>query len=279
MIIIIYLLLHVANMLLLKKLAMDGISGHTILVFRGLGCMFCAISYAILKRHSLYPKDPQLQAKRLLVAGLGLSLTLLSYQFINASTINLLLKYDILFLLVMTLKRGQSISKFIVFLLGGLLLLILHITFFKADSESIVGHIIVILGTLIISVGFLLLNKSARKENIAVTTVIPGLSLTIAGILLFFANPNHSLNFSSHFMLLICGPIMYFIYFFTIKLYKRLSIVVTELLTYLSILMVIPLEINILSLNMDIHHLVSLAIIGLYTVTVYLMAVKQKKSF
>lgn len=276
--IFIYISLHTLNMLFLKILSLKKNPIEMTLIMRGVGCITMSIIFALKMNFSLLPKRPKLQFIRLCIAGLGLALIISSYQYVHASTVAVLLKFDVIFLIFISAFLGHKTKNMTYYALGAFVLLFIHISLFKGPTEDIFGHVMALVGTFIISIGFLLLNKSGKSENKAVTCLIPGLSLFLFGLLLAVKNREDYIKLITFSSMLAClsGVIMFAIYIYTLKLYNKHSVVFTELLTFICIFIFIPIEIWGLKIFISTQHLLSILIVSLYTLFVFL---KREKVF
>ncbi len=275
--ILIYISLHTINIWLLKSLSLESVPTEVTLIIRGLGCIIMSVIFAYKNNFSLLPKDPKLQLTRLFTAGLGLGLMIASYQYVNASTAAVLFKFDVIFLIFISMFLGNKVKTMIYYALGAFAFLLTHIFFFKEFSENILGYITALIGTFIISIGFLLLNKSGQSENQAVTCLVPGISISLFGVLLALKKQGNyfdTLNVSL-LMALCSGIIMFAIYIYTLKLYKKYSVVFAEILTFICIILLVPIEIWGLRTSYSLQHLFSILVIASYTLFVYLKKYKS----
>ncbi len=275
--ILLYLSLHTINMGVLKKLAMLEMPTEATLVFRGLGCIFMAIYLAKKNNYSLVPNKTKLQLIRILIAGLGIGLMITSYKYVFATTVAVLFKFDVIFLIFFSLISLRKIKGLTLYALGAFILLLLHVLYFKEDTENLIGYGFALGGTFIISIGFILLSKSGKSENLAVTCIVPGISLVLGGIFLgFFKQGNYKvIPLVDVFIATFSGFIMFWIYMYTLKLYRKHSVVFTELLTFICIILFIPIEIWGLNTILNPQHILSILTIGLYTLFVYFKKERQ----
>lgn len=258
-------------MWLLKSLSLDSVPTEVTLMVRGLGCILMSLLFAYKNNYSISPKKPKLQFARLFIAGLGLGLMIASYQYINASTVAVLFKFDVVFLIFISMFLGKKAKGMIYYALGAFALLSIHIFFFKENSENILGYVAALSGTFVISIGFLLLNKSGKFENQAVTCLVPGVSISLFGLLLAFQKQGTYFDISNFSLLiaLFSGFVMFAIYNYTLKLYRKHSVVFAELLTFICIILFIPIEILGLKMSLSAQHLFSILVIASYTLFVY----------
>ena len=126
--ILIYICLHTLNMWLLKNLSINENPTEVTLLLRGLGCISLSILFAWQKNYSLIPNKPKLQLMRLFIAGFGLALMIGSYNYINASTIAVLLKFDVIFLIFISTFLKRELKEMSFYALGAFVLLsLIHI--------------------------------------------------------------------------------------------------------------------------------------------------------
>ena len=257
---------------LLKKVSLESVPVEIVLIARGLGCVFMSLFLAYKNNFSLIPRQSKLQLARILVAGLGLGPIITSYQFINASTVAVVFKFDVIFLLFISMFFKGKFQRLAFHSLGALLLLLAHILYFKEPYESTLGYMLSLGGTFVISIGFILLNKSGKNENQAVTCLVPGASILLFGIIILLARRGDysSISETSFALALSSGIVMFFIYIYTLKLYKKHTVIFTELLTFACIILFIPIEIWGLKIPISFRHLFSILVIAAYTLFIYL---------
>ena len=250
-----YVLLHAANILCLKYLAFNGVSLPTILVFRGMGCLILVLAWAVFKQQSLRPKSLPLQSLRVLVAGTSLLLLTSAYFYIKGTSVGMISRMDVAILILLAPLVGESrtdlqrnLSLLLLLCFGGYAV-------FSNSSENPLGYFLAFMGTLGISLGFLLIKKSSTsRENLGVISGVAALSIVIVGLLastfggpLMVSHPLAPLAATS-------GVFMFFIYQMTVYLYSKMSVAHAEYPTLVAVLLVLPLEHWVMESALDLTY-------------------------
>jgi drug/metabolite transporter (DMT)-like permease len=123
--IIIYILVLITNSLITKYLSNQGLDGSFILFNRGLICLLFVILAALLTKQNLKPQKLGIQIIRFFVAGIGLFCITNSFKFINATSVSLVQRLEILMVVIATSVISKSfftiknIYAFAVFVAAG----------------------------------------------------------------------------------------------------------------------------------------------------------------
>ncbi|MBI3505887.1 MAG: C39 family peptidase [Proteobacteria bacterium] len=239
----VYVSLHAGHALALKQLGRAGFPEAYALILQGIACMACAAFAARRRGQSLVPADPKLQATRLVLAGASLTLITMSYWHVNAATVEMIASLDVALLILTGGWTGERYTgrqralAFASLLLGAFLVIAA-----RGPAERVLGYGLAFLGTLGITVGYLVLRRSSRTENDAVTSFVAGLSILLYGfgVLAWTGAPAPSASGAG--IAALAGAMMFAIYELTLFLYRRMDIGSAEYPTLVSALLVLPLE-------------------------------------
>jgi hypothetical protein len=253
-----YVVLHAANLLLLKYLALLGLPAPTTLVYRGLGCALVATAVAVRTRTSLLPKFPREQAVRFLIAGASLYLLTQSFFYARASTVGWISRLDTALLICLGSLAGSQASTARrwmagVFIVGAV---VAGLTF-RAEGESLWGYGLALIATVGLTTGYILMKRTGAKETTPVVALVAALALIVYGTTLGGSAYSPDLRALGA---LLSGFCMYSIYDLTLRLYRRMDIALAEYPTLLSAAIVIPLENLLLNTPLDTTYSICIGI-------------------
>ncbi len=247
-----YVFFHAANGLLLKLTAVQGLSTEQTLFFRGSGALFCCVIASRWNRASLVPRYPKPQLVRFLLAGLSLFLIAESYHYAHASTVAVLSRLDIPLLLVLGPLAGEATGRNKSVLAMGLVVAQFYFAWAARDvGESLSGYALASLGTLGLSLGYLLMKKTGSRENVH---VVAGVA---AAALVFYSSVGIALrggtlatgSLTGILFAIASGCLMYAIYDLTLRLYRRYGVALAEYPTLFAVLLILPVEMALLQIQ------------------------------
>lgn len=248
----VYVLLHAFNGVLLKALALEGVSTADTLIFRGLGCVVVAVFIGLWQKIKLWPKEPGLQAFRFMTSGLALWALTAAYQYANATSVAIISRLDTALLVVAGPLVGVPATKLQRVLAAICLALLMGAALSDGigPGETPFGYFLAIAGTIGITIGYLFLRASAAKEFMPVVAWVAG-----AAILGYGCGTRGSTQNWPELKLilggLISGVIMYSLYDLTVRLYKVMDVARAEYPTLFSTLLVMAMEASLLNIHFD----------------------------
>ena len=256
-----------ASGIIARILALKQISYGESLLFKGLSCLGLILLFAFKNNTSLIPKNGKLQFLRFLLSGTSLGLFTLSYNYLSATGVATLSNIDIPVILLLGFFWGVRASKKTVLASITTIFLVIILAFMSEatlQENQIKGSILVIFSSLLICLGYFLINESMKLENELMVILTPTLGIIAYGLLIKLSP---SLLISSTFpatavipaifsklntpttevlqnilLYLTSGASMFGAYIFTMKLYKLLDISLAEFPTLLSTLLIQPVE-------------------------------------
>ena len=89
-----YVALHAANGILMKAMALNGVTTADALILRGIGCIGLALIIGKAIGSRLWPQNLGLQAFRFLFSGLALWALMAAYQYCNATSVAVISRLD-----------------------------------------------------------------------------------------------------------------------------------------------------------------------------------------
>lgn len=245
----IYILLHAGNGVLLKALALNGVSTGDTLIFRGLGCVLVALAVGLHTKCRLWPEQPSLQAFRFAVSGLALWALTAAYQHANATTVNIIMRLDTALLVIGGPAIGVAVNNLqrALAVLCVVLLLGVPLSGGLGPGESLLGYGLAVGGTIGITVGYLFLRASAKKEPMPVVAWVAGAAILFYGLVTRGTGPLPQPMWMG--LGLLSGAIMYSLYDLTVRLYKVMDVARAEYPTLFAALLVMALEAALLGIH------------------------------
>lgn len=246
--------------LCIRLLALRGAPLSDSLALRGASCLLLVILLARRKGLSLRPKKLPTQFVRAVLAGLALTFLSLSYNWLTASTVSVLSNIDVPLLVAMGPLAGVPASKTARSLsLVSILFLVWSVSGLEPQTNLIYGLGTLLVGTLLLCLGYLYIKKSMTEENEAVAILTPSLALIAYGLLgrLGDAGTASAWTPESFFFGALSGAGMFVAYVSTMKLYELTDIASAEFPTLLSSLAIQPAEAILLHEHLNVVVLAS----------------------
>jgi hypothetical protein len=254
-----YISLHFLNSLTLKFVALHGYPVYHTLFFRGLACLTLGALLAWKNSASIIPKEPRVQITRFFFAGFSLLLIISAYQYANGTTVSIISRMDTPFLIILGPWIAVSVSRLQQGLACLSTLLIFGLAvFLRGSNELAVGYVLAIVGTVGLTLGYLLLRSSARSENIYVIAVTGGCAIIFYGAIgsLVFEFPFHFSEWKLALVSCFAGGIMFGTYDLTVRLYRIMDITLAEYPTLIAAVLVLPAEAMLFNVHFDIGYVV-----------------------
>ncbi|MBF2707873.1 hypothetical protein [Flavobacterium soyangense] len=210
----------------IKEISNRGYSTSENMMFRGGICLFMGIVISKMKGYSIIPKNQKTQMIRFFTSGFASYFYTSSFTFLSASTIALIGRLDIPFLLILvalyTNQKNNLKSNLQFWLSVWTIVVVGYIAMNGIFSNgNPVGFFYAFLSILFIALGYLFMKNSANKENVLVLSNIFSLSILIFGFILLLIK-KETLHFdikdSGVFLLNAFSQIG--IYALSVKLYK-----------------------------------------------------------
>lgn len=221
-----------------------GYSAPNIMILRGAVALLFGITYSLIKGASLFPKKWKPQIVRFFTNGFASYLSIISFIYLSASTVALVNRLDIPFIIFLSVFTGQRKSN-LQFWLS--IWTVVIITFLAIDArfidEEAIGFVYAIVSVFLISIGYLLVKQSSNNENSILICNVFSLSNLIIGIIILYYS-GHNLKFSlTDIWILIIGALsQLFIYTLTVTLYRCFNIEKARLPFVIAALSIMLLE-------------------------------------
>lgn len=156
-----------------------------IMVFRGsLAFIFCTV-ISLVRGYSLLPNVWKPQIFRFFINGIASYLVIVSFKYLSASTIALINRLDVPFLIFLSALSGHQKSNLQFWLSVWTVLII---AFLAIDArfidEETIGFVYAFIGVLFISMGYFLVKHSSKNENAYLICNIFSLSNIVIGLIL-----------------------------------------------------------------------------------------------
>ena len=244
MLILVFLGVSLINNYILSALGTLHVPTGESLTGRGIVCVLCSLLGGLLFKERVVPEKIKTQIARFFFAGFGLWATIESYQFARASEIALISRLDLPVIIILGFLISLSTSKIQKVMSVGLMAaIVFSIWIFSDEQTTIHGLLLAALGTLTLSLSYLLLNRTARTESAAIVSLTPGIACMIFGPIIFLVS-NQQLNLESIAILLTAasGVAMYASYRTVRHLYRRYSFLRAQIAYILIPLISIPID-------------------------------------
>ncbi|MBS1960088.1 MAG: hypothetical protein JST80_11485 [Bdellovibrionales bacterium] len=244
MLILVFLGVSLINNYILSALGSLHVPTGQSLTFRGMVCVLCSLLGGLLLKERVVPEKFKTQIARFFFAGFGLWATIESYQFARASEIALISRLDLPviiilgFLVSLTTTTVQKIMS-----LGLVGAITFSIWIFADEQTTVHGLLLAALGTLTLSLSYLLLNRTARTESAAIVSLTPAVACMIFGPIIFLGS-KQSLNLEplAIFLTAASGVAMYASYRTVRHLYRRYSFLRAQIAYILIPVISIPID-------------------------------------
>jgi drug/metabolite transporter (DMT)-like permease len=248
------------NGLCARALAVGGVPYSESLITRGLSCLLLVVPFAHWKGLSLIPRSLKTQFFRALLAGLALTLFVMSYNWLTASAVAVLSNIDVPLLIVLgplvgiTAHRGIRILSFL-----SISFLVWFVVSLEAQVDLTYGLSALGLGVLLLCFGYLFIKKTMSEENEAITMLTPSLAILFYGGAQYLLGHAPATVWSPYLggMAFLSGATMFGAYYATMRLYAVTDLASAEFPTLIASLVIQPLEAIFLDSPMQATYLLS----------------------
>ena len=225
LLIFIFLSVSLINNYILSVLGALHVPTGQSLTGRGISCTLCSVIGGLLLKERVIPEKFKAQGARFFFAGFGLWATIESHQFARASEIALISRLDLPVIIILGLLVSLSTSKVQKLLSVGLMSTIIFSIWIFSDGHTIFyGLALAAIGSITLSLSYLLLNRTARTESAAIVSLTPSIACTVFGSLILL-NTKQQINIQplAIFLTVASGIAMYASYRVVRHLYRRYS--------------------------------------------------------
>ena len=203
-----------------------GYSAPNIMTIRGALALLLGLIYSLIRREQLFPKKWKPQFARFFANGFASYLSIVSFIYLSASTVALLNRLDIPFLIFLSVFMGHKKSN-LQFWLS--IWTVLIITFLAIDArfidEEVIGFVFAFGSVFLTSVGYLLVKQSSNHETpILICNVFSFSNLVIGIVILFYTGQYFKFSFSDLWIIIIGALSQLFMYALTVTLYRWFDI-------------------------------------------------------
>jgi len=201
-----------------------GYTASQIMVGRGVLSLIISVLIGTVLKQGVFPKEVTLQAGRFLINGASSILFISSFQFLSASTVGLISRLDIPFLIFVSFMVGQRKSQMQFWLSFWAILMIVFLALdARLIEEDPRGFALAFGAVVSVSSGFLILKKVAH-ENPFITSNVFSLSNIFFGLLLMLFQPDQKPMEWQHIGGFVTGAVSQVAnYYFAIHLYRKYS--------------------------------------------------------
>ncbi len=211
---------------------------------RGVVCILCSLIGGYLLNERVVPEKIKTQIARFFFAGFGLWATIESYQFARASEIALISRLDLPVIIILGFLVSLSTTTIQKVISVGLMgAIIFSIWVFSDEHTTFHGLTLAALGTITLSLSYLLLNRTARTESAAIVSLTPAVACVFFGPLILWGSKQQlNLEPFAIFLTAISGVAMYASYRVVRPLYRRYSFLRAQIAYVLIPIVSIPID-------------------------------------
>lgn len=228
-----------------------GYPSYFVLFIRGIiGFIICS-SIAKYKGLNALPKRWNLQGYRLINAGLILFLVFQSYKYLSATTVSLMQRLDIPFLIILScfLKDRKSVVQIVLSVLAILSTCYFISSSLLTEEQEVKNHINIIGfllsggSALLLAFSYILLKKTSTIDNAFVITNITCISTTVFGLVATLVNGyNWTIHLNDIWLFLLASGILVGSYYYSMKLYKQFTAEIAQLPSVLAVILTMGIE-------------------------------------
>ena len=188
----------------IEELTENGVRSLIILFFVGIFNVLTIIAIHSKKLKTLVPVNKKIQLINFILTGLGLTLVIISYEYIAAATVAIFKRLDIAILTIISITAGSLSKKIIPLAIVFFTVSILMLDN-KIIDEDITGYILVISGVVVLSISNHLKKKISGSEPIKSVLFIISLSTMSWAILIIYVMDIDVYTIEADLILLILG--------------------------------------------------------------------------
>lgn len=168
-----------------------GYKASNIMVLRGSAALLLGLIGGLLQKRRIIPNHWQTQIARFFLNGFSSFFAILSFTYLSASTVSLMNRLDIPALIIIATLIGQPKSNAQFWLSIWTIIIIVFMALdAKYIDEEPIGFIFAFLNVAIISIGYLLVQKSSQTENAYILNNVFSISNIVFGLCISFVAGN-----------------------------------------------------------------------------------------
>jgi hypothetical protein len=257
-----------------------GVPAAHLLLVAGTVAFLVAITIALVRGQKLAPESVKYQCVRILLDAMSWAFATLAFQHLNATSISIISKAYIPFLVLIGPWIGNRFSSKQKVLAWSALAAMVFFAFAnRAPNEDLLGYFYLLLTTLMVSAAYIMLRHSTIKESPFIVTAVPALACNLVGGIWGAQIQMPLATSTQNFVLEIaCGFLIYALYAASIYRYRVLPVGLAEYPTLLTAFFILPAEYWLFGLQPKPLYLANLALVLVLVGTcVYLnLAAKRK---
>lgn len=260
----------------IKEIAIRGYSISESMILRGFVSLLIGIVVSKFYRVNLVPQNKKIQFFRFFSSGFTSYFYTASFAFLNASTIALLCRLDIPFLLILatlfTNQENQKKSNLQFWLSIWTIIIVSYIVMSGSfKNEVTTGYVYVFVSIILIALGSMFIKNSAKNESIFVFNNVFSLSNFLFGLVLWFAyEENFYFNIRDLWIFVLFAFSQLGTYIISIKLYKLYDVERARLPFVVATIAIYFFEILLGKREFDTKHLLLTIIITGMIITIIL---------
>lgn len=233
-----------AKDVLSRYLLVQGVPVAHWLTFSGSFGLLFAFLVAVVTREPLRVQSYKYQGIRLVLDGISWALATQAFKLLNATSISIVAKAYIPFLILIGPLLGNHFSRTQkACAWAAMTTMVLFACVNRAPNEHIAGYVILLLCTIVVSVSYIMLRHSTLKESPFVVAATPALACVIVGSLWTWQSGVLYEPTASQFgWEIVCGFLIYALYTASIYRYRLLPMGLAEYPALLTVFLIMPAE-------------------------------------
>ncbi|NEV93022.1 hypothetical protein G3567_02530 [Psychroflexus sp. YR1-1] len=207
----------------IEELTEFGVTGVEILLLVGLFNLITILVVSGFKKSKLLPKNNKNQFANFFFAGFGLLFLLISYEYISAASVAILRQLDIALITLAGIIFSAKYSRQkLGFIIAAFLIVIVLILEHNINKESLMGYVLILGATLLLSLRSLFLKKMATDETLESIFIIASAASFVYGLIFCLASGIYLSHISPSifFLVVLLSIVNFFIFRITNNLYK-----------------------------------------------------------
>ena len=192
------------------------------LVFYGTISLILNCAVGIFRKEDIFPKKWKLQILRLLNNGFSMLLIYISYKYLSAGSVSLIQRTDIPFVIILSFFMGNKKNNLQFWLsLWVFFTIIFMVLDARLINEEPGGFGFAFAGVAMISVGYLIIQKTVAIETVYSLSNINSLGMILIGtITMFIKDYSWHINTADIWIFCLGGLMIFTIYIVAIPLYR-----------------------------------------------------------
>ncbi len=227
-----------------RYVLVHGVPTYHLLTVSGGAALIFSFLFSVALGQSRKVCSYRAQVVRLILDAVSWGLVAEAFRLLNATSISIVSKAYIPFLVLLGPVLGNHFSRKQNALALGSMVSMVAFAFFSRDpAESLWGYLYLGLAVLTVAAGYIMLRQSSLKESPFIVTATPALACLLMGVIGSMHAKEFALVPDPYWYLeILCGLLIYGLYTASIYRYKILPLGLAEYPTLLTCFLILPSE-------------------------------------